>query len=90
MNPRNDQAVLDFLATCEYHPEREGHLRVELPSIGVKRYLCDECTEDLYQQFAQIPQESKSGDPLQADYTVTPEGIRYCGEMAYPNKGHDK
>ena len=36
---------------CEKHPDREGVLRVELPSIGLKRYLCFECTEPLYLSF---------------------------------------
>ena len=90
MNPRNDQAALDFLATCEYHPEREGHLRVELPSIGVKRYLCDECTDSLVQAFERIPREQKKGDPLQADYSVGPDGIYFCGQLAYPDKGNER
>ena len=32
---------------CERHPDREGALRIDLPSIGLKRFLCDECNERL-------------------------------------------
>jgi len=32
---------------CENHPDRHGELRVDLPSIGIKRYLCNECTDRL-------------------------------------------
>ena len=30
---------------CENHADLEGRLAVDLPSIGVKRYLCAECAE---------------------------------------------
>ena len=32
-----------FDLTCENHPERPGTLAVDLPSIGVRRFLCEEC-----------------------------------------------
>ena len=28
---------------CEKHPDRDGILTVDLPSIGIRRYMCLEC-----------------------------------------------
>ena len=32
--------------TCERHPDREGLLSIDLPSIGIKTYWCKECRDD--------------------------------------------
>lgn len=31
--------------TCERHPDREGTLAIDLPSIGIRRYWCKECRD---------------------------------------------
>lgn len=36
---------------CELHPEREGLLSIDLPSIGLKRYWCVECRADYDAKF---------------------------------------
>ena len=30
---------------CERHPDREGALSIDLPSIGLSRYWCKECRD---------------------------------------------
>jgi hypothetical protein len=35
--------AFDEPAFCENHADRKAHLVVSLPSIGVMRYMCDEC-----------------------------------------------
>lgn len=40
---------------CDKHTDREGTLAVELPSIGVRRYLCAECRAELDAAIARIP-----------------------------------
>ena len=59
MNPRNDQ--MGLYQHCDNHLDREGQLRVDLPSIGVRRYLCDECSlllqERLYCSYTNDYQE---------------------------------
>ena len=37
---------------CDTHAEREGTLAVDLPSIGVRRYLCDECRAEMIRIFS--------------------------------------
>ncbi len=32
---------------CETHADREGTLAVDLPSLGIKRYLCEQCRAEL-------------------------------------------
>lgn len=32
---------------CERHPEREAPFTLDLPSIGVKQFLCQECKEKI-------------------------------------------
>ena len=39
------------IAPCENHPSRPGWLAISLPSIGVHRYLCDECVESIEAQL---------------------------------------
>lgn len=34
---------------CEKHPDREGFLSIDLPSIGIKTYWCREC-QDAYDE----------------------------------------
>lgn len=46
-----------FDIACEIHPEREGKLRIDLPSIGVKRFLCEECNEQIVGAFKAINAE---------------------------------
>lgn len=30
---------------CERHPDRDGQLAIDLPSLGIKRYWCTECCD---------------------------------------------
>ena len=30
---------------CERHPKREGKLAIDLPSLGIKRFWCKECSD---------------------------------------------
>ena len=30
---------------CERHPDREGTLAIDLPSMGIRRYWCSECRD---------------------------------------------
>lgn len=88
-NPRNDQAALDFLSTCEYHPEREGIVRAWKYNPQDHLYhevkLCEDCGN-----ARAIDPRASAGDPLQSDYTVAKEGIYYCGRLAYPDKGNER
>ena len=50
---------------CENHPDRHGELRVDLPSIGVRRYLCDECNDRMLQRFDEICDRTRFDDTPQ-------------------------
>lgn len=43
-NPRND---VTLLLPCDEHPDRSGKLTVDLPSLGIKLYKCEECSRRL-------------------------------------------
>ena len=40
------------MISCEKHPDRDGTLRIDLPSIGVKQFLCEECNEALVKRLS--------------------------------------
>lgn len=72
MKPRN-QEELDAHAALDLCP----------PWWQCEKRGCYQTAKEMYGD----PKMSvRSGDPLQADYSVCHDGIRYCGEMAYPNK----
>ena len=37
--------------TCERHPDRQGFLSIDLPSIRIKRYWCLECRTEYDERF---------------------------------------
>ena len=36
---------------CERHPERDGILAIDLPSIGIRRYWCQQCRDKYDAQY---------------------------------------
>ena len=62
-----------FDIVCEFHPEREGKLRIDLPSIGVKRYLCEECNDKIVRAFSNIKGE-RNRFPLRYQDERSPDG----------------
>ena len=40
------------MSACANHPERAGSLAIDLPSIGVRTYLCPECKTALQAQLS--------------------------------------
>ena len=37
--------------TCERHPDRQGFLSIDLPSIRIKRFWCLECRAEYDERF---------------------------------------
>ena len=52
MKPRT-QAELDRFF-CDVHTDRDGRVTVALPSIGVRRTMCDECSGQLADNIAAL------------------------------------
>jgi len=45
VKPRTQEELDAFF--CDVHSDRHGNVRVDLPSIGLQRVLCDECSDSL-------------------------------------------
>jgi len=67
---------------CEQHHDREGHLAVDLPSINVRRYLCDECSEELAKALASSPRPTRIPGDMNDERNWTPDWTMH-GEVAY-------
>jgi len=46
---------------CENHHDRAGILAVDLPNVGVKRYMCDECVLAFDKRMSAIPSNDVAG-----------------------------
>lgn len=66
---------------CEQHPERAGLLAVDLPSINVKRYLCEECKAALLHSLTPFKgkREAWESSPIQDERA--PDGRLVYPEM---------
>lgn len=48
----------ETMIPCEKHAEREGTLAVDLPSIGMKRYMCAECRNAMLDAISSSPRKA--------------------------------
>ena len=55
---------------CEQHPDREGTLTVDLPSIGVQRYMCDACIEAFRASLTPYQGKREAWDHAGYDYQM--------------------
>jgi len=62
---------------CEKHPEVAGTLAVDLPSIGVRRYLCEPCKAELTTALSQYKGKREAWDHAGYDYAVRGESAVY-------------
>lgn len=69
------------MTSCELHQDRAGHLAVHLPSLGIKRYLCDECAAELRAAFAKCAPEVRQW----VGWEMSPFGVSYISDSAYHN-----
>ena len=79
---------------CESHPGVEGMLTVDLPSIGIRRYMCQDCRLNFKAKMGAGTQYKGKREAWerdsQYDYNVTPDGVTYGGNMAYPHQFEDR
>ena len=61
---------------CEKHPEVAATLAVDLPSIGVKRYLCEPCKAALVANFTPYKGKREAWDNATYDWHIS-GGITY-------------
>lgn len=76
------------MTPCEKHAERDGRLAVHLPSLGIKRYMCEECRAELDAVFARLAKLPRQHEPYGRDYhgwEMSPFGVHYISESAYFN-----
>lgn len=50
---------------CDTHPDREGWLTVDLPSLNIRRYLCMECRTQISMTPFKGKREAWMDTPIQ-------------------------
>ena len=68
---------------CEKHPDRDGILTVDLPSIGIRRAMCLECRA----AFQLGLDKMVSNDPMPAWERASRQGVPDKNDM-YPSRSH--
>ena len=60
---------------CERHIERPGTLAVDLPSLGIRQYLCEQCRSELDAALAKMPMPARKGRTYRTERVYAgPEG----------------
>ena len=66
---------------CSRHPERDGKLAIDLPSIGIKHYWCKECRDKYDATFPSKGFRRAFGTGLGSDaHAEAQEANRYDDE----------
>ena len=60
---------------CLHHPDRAGTLAVDLPSVGIKTYLCEECRDKLSNTLSGFKGKREAWDHSGHDYQVRGDDI---------------
>lgn len=71
---------------CEKHADRDGILTVDLPSMHIKRYMCEECRISFNAQLDGLNtarQSARSG--YRNIWETSPDGRSYDTDSAYHN-----
>ena len=66
---------------CENHPALEGNLAVDLPIIGVKRYLCAEGADAIVHNLTQYKGKREAWEFSPVQYELATDGRLIYPEM---------
>ena len=58
----------DYEQPCKNHEDRAGTLAVDLPSLGLRRYLCAECRATLTANLSSYKGKREAWDHAAYDY----------------------
>lgn len=61
---------------CERHPEREGTLTVDLPSLNIRRYMCAECRGEFSASLTPYKGKREAWE-AESDYTRAGDSVWY-------------